>query len=89
MTTNNITPPTCSDLFSGKGFERIRLYTDSGSRHGMTLTEVYRRMGEGTYWRAVYDISGDGEEHGLRDGSAEITRVYPHEVTTIEWREAP
>lgn len=56
--------------------------TDDGYRHGVYKWTVYQ-YGE-TFWQASYTVSGDGEEHGIRDGYFDLTRVYPQKRVVTE-----
>lgn len=59
---------------------------DDSWRHGnnhKTVFELYDSKTEnttGTFWKAIYRVSGDGEYHGIRENDFEFARVYPHEV---------
>lgn len=85
MTTDQaIIAPTCEELIKLRPIRR-----DSEPwRHGTYETYVYKRD-DGTYWQATFERSTDGEVNGLRSGDADIVRVYPHEVVTIEYRVMP
>jgi hypothetical protein len=77
MTT--ATAPTCKQLFN----EELPLAdrkTDDSWRHGVRVTEVYRRDEDGTFWQAKYRLSTDGETNELRDGDAQIVQVFPREI---------
>jgi hypothetical protein len=76
MTT---TAPTCEQLFN----EELPLAdrkTDDSWRHGVHVTEVYRRDEDGTFWQAKYRLSTDGETNELREGDAKIVQVFPREI---------
>lgn len=83
-----IKPPTCEDIFNEELGDPVN--TENGSwRHGMLRTEVYHRDDDNTYWQAVYRVSSDGETNELREGYAQITRVYPHSVITTVYKSKP
>lgn len=77
-------PPTCSDLFN----ELLKeVSSESASwRHGSRMTVVYRRESDGTFWRAKYRLSTDGECNELREGIAKIDQVEPYEVAVTKYR---
>ena len=66
-------------------FEEVHNESDTGYRHGTYESTVFKRVEDNTYWSASYTLSGDGEEHGLREGYAGISQVWPVEVTTTNY----
>ncbi len=87
----NPQPPTSLELLEEDGCESVDRELDDSWRHGNCVAEVFHRKADDTYWVACYNVSGDGEQHGLRDDEASISRVYPHTVTVVktEFRSAP
>ena len=83
--------PTGDQLLNDPGFKSVSKIDESGWRHGVQTTEVWRRDEDGTFWQACFLVSTDGETHELRDGEAEdrIVQVWPHEVTTVVYRTTP
>jgi len=47
---------------------------DDSYRHGVYAYTVFQHGDD--FWMASYTISGNGEEHGIRDGHFEIEKVY-------------
>jgi len=78
--------PSCEDLFYEE-LELVQRSVDDSWRHGVYVTEVYKREEDMTYWRAKYAQSTSGETNGLREGRATITRVFPREVITVAYTE--
>lgn len=72
--------PTCEQLFEDDGYLEVAQNL-SPWRHGTYHTTVFKCEADGTYWKAQYPVSSDGETHGLRDGSAGISQCWPHEKT--------
>ena len=59
--------------------------SDSSYRHGTYETVVVKEGDR--FWQGFYTLSGDGENHGWRDGDAsDFTEVFPHQVTVTEYR---
>ncbi len=58
-------------------------------KYGTNEAIVFKRLSDGTFWRACFCRSSDGETHGLRDNDVEILRVYPHQVMSTVYRVAP
>ena len=79
--------PTCEQVYED---DDLRLINETRGpwRHGSYITAVYLRKADGTYWKARYALSSDGETNGLREGDASISQCWPHEVTAIEYRDA-
>lgn len=82
-------PPTCQQLFDEDGVASVYREADDSWRHGSRVTEVFSRVADGTYWRAEYRLSADGETHELREGIATITRVYPYRTRITRYSTAP
>ena len=61
---------------------------DPSWRHGVRRTTVFKRVSDTTYWQAHYRVSTDGETHELREGDADVSRVYPHEVKAVVYTDA-
>lgn len=81
--------PTKDQLLEDDGVKSVYRLDDTSWRHGSHVTEVFKRESDGTFWQVCYDLSTDCETHGLREGDFDLTQVYPHEVTAIEYRETP
>jgi hypothetical protein len=81
--------PTCEQLLDEDGVKRMSCEDDGSWRHGVYRTEVYLREVDGTYWRAGYRVSTDGETHELRDGGARIVQVQPVEKTVTVYEPVP
>lgn len=55
---------------------------DDSWRHGNNMSTVYEYKGQ--YWCANYQVSGDGEYHGIREDDFDLVRVFPEtKVVTI------
>ena len=77
--------PTCRQLFDEELGEAILREDDASWRHGSYRTEVFFRAADNTYWEATYEVSTDGECHGLRQGTADITQVFPYKVMVTRY----
>ena len=85
LTQAIMTPPTCEQLFNEELGDPVSREDDTSWRHGSNRTEVYHRESDDTFWQAKYQVSTDGEYHGLRHGIAPITQVWPVRVTKTEY----
>lgn len=93
-TTEEVTLPTCEELSDVHGdaddfFKIVDSESDPSWRHGSYESTVFLRLADDTYWQACYNVSTDGETHGLRDGDADISRVYPHRVMATVYKSRP
>lgn len=84
-----ITPPTCEQLFDNDDDEikSVHRKPDDSWRHGCYITHIFHRKSDGTYWKAYYRLSTDGETNELEEGYAKITQVTPVEKTIIDYVE--
>jgi len=73
--------PTCEELAERAGVKSVRREADDSWRHGAYVTEVFSRESDGTFWRAVYRLSSDGETDELAEGLAEIDQVHAETKT--------
>ena len=74
------------------GFEQVHEDADPSWRHGCYMTTVFKRLSDETFWSVSWQKNGDGEYNSLRDGDcsdSDVTQVWPHSVTTIEYKSAP
>ncbi len=71
----------CEGMLWEEGYLSVERHLDDGWRHGNYVTEVFQRESDSTYWRAFYQVTGDGEYNGLREGDVEIEQVRPETVT--------
>lgn len=85
---DEIVAPTCEQL-SDDELPSVFRESDDSWRHGVRVTQVFHRESDKTYWRAHYRLSTDGETNELAEGRADITRVYPHQVTTTVYKSTP
>jgi hypothetical protein len=76
--------PTCEELWNEELGDAIWQDADPSWRHGCYINEVYKRESDGTYWRASYRRSTDGETNELREGTAKIVQVEP--VPSVSYR---
>ncbi len=53
---------------------------DASYRHGAYITQVFHRISDNTFWKVLYSLSTDGEEHGLAQGVYKISQVYPKQI---------
>lgn len=81
--------PTCDDLFEGELGAAVYENVNASWRHGVIRTEVFRRESDDTFWRAVYRGYKDGETNGLREGTAWISQVWPHQVMATAYKPEP
>lgn len=60
---------------------------DDSWRHGNRVTTVFKSP-DGRLWRAKYNVSGDGEFNGMREGefSFEEVESYTEVVTLTKYR---
>ncbi|MBT1154438.1 hypothetical protein J1C56_02415 [Aminobacter anthyllidis] len=83
-----MTPQEFRELWREDVMSRVHRDIDDSWRHGNNVTEVYKDELTGRFWRVGYQVSGDGEYHGIRelefDGPAE---VFPHTklVAVVEY----
>lgn len=82
---NQITAPTCDELFDEKLGDAVMTEDDTSWRHGSYRSQVYHRASDDTYWMANYRLSNDGETNELREGCAEIKQVWPIQVTKTDY----
>lgn len=78
----------CPESDRSDSFEQVSSTFKDDWRHGGTHTDVFRRKSDGAFFRVSYQVSTDGEYHGMREGDARspVVRVYPHEIKSIEYR---
>lgn len=76
--------PTCEQLMEEE-LPCVQRSVEDGWRHGVTVTEVYKREEDNTFWQAVYRKTPDGDTNELREGYAHITEVYPVTETIIRY----
>lgn len=81
--------PTREQLLEEELGDPVQCKDDTSWRHGSYRTEVYHRQSDGTYWRAKYCVSTDGETNGLRDEhvGCKIVQVWPVQVTVTEYQD--
>jgi hypothetical protein len=75
--------PTNTQLLDEDGVNRVSRVTDDSWQHGCYVTEVFHRLSDATFWMACYRRSTDGETHELREGRAQISRVWPKTITKV------
>jgi hypothetical protein len=64
----------------------IESEADPSWRHGCNMVEVYKEVHSDTYWRVHYQLSGDGEYHGLREEEFDLEQVQPFTETVTVTR---
>ncbi len=84
--------PTHTDMTEAEwddslGLAIVHRESDPSWRHGSREEWVFYRESDDSYWRARFRLSTCGETNELREGLADIARVYPHEVATTEYRD--
>jgi len=80
---SEIIPPTCEEIRDDQ-LKSVDREVDNSWRHGCYINEVYYREADDTYWNVSYRLSTDGETYELREGSADISQVFPvTETVTI------
>lgn len=57
--------------------KKVHEEIDDSWRHGNYMHTVYFHSETDTYWACNYQVSGDGESHGIRDDDFEIHQVRP------------
>lgn len=80
--------PTCDQLFNEEGYEQVDTLLTPW-RHGTFQICAFRDEADGTYWKAKFRVSSDGETHELRDGTASISQCWPREVTITVYDDKP
>jgi len=88
---NSINKPSCADLVDedgdlNDGFELVDTINDPSWRHGLRVTDTFKRLSDSTYWSAHYRLSTDGETNELREGVAIITQVEPYIIEVTKYR---
>ena len=78
------------ELWEEDLLEEVQDNIDDSWRHGNNHNTVFKYVkdtGEVEYYLASYQVSGDGEFHGIRDDEFYITLVEPHKkvVEIIEY----
>ena len=75
--------PTREQLLDEDGLERVSRVSDASWRHGTYETQVFKREEDNTFWEVIFQLSTDGETHGLREDDYDIRQVTPQEKTII------
>lgn len=79
----NTNPPTLEELYEDELGDPVFRAVEDSWRHGVRVTEVYKRESDNTFWQVHYRRSTDGEYNGLspNDGDApEVKQVFPKQV---------
>lgn len=84
-----VTLPTYKEIWEEELGYPVYEDIDDSWRHGCDIYEVYYRKADDTYWGVSYQRSTDGNYNGLRENEATISRVYPHKVMTITYKDHP
>lgn len=81
-------PPTCEQILENE-LTKVDAKITGMWRHGTVHRDIYRRVGDGTFWQVNYRYQHNAEESGLTDGTAKIVQVWPVEkqVTVTEYRD--
>ena len=98
--TTTITAEHAGDLYDSEDGEIVGPWTKVGSQHVRqsrwhNIHWLVVRNAAGEHWGLLYHIGLTEyqenelpwEEYG--DGPFELTRLYPHEVTRVEYRKTP
>jgi hypothetical protein len=85
--------PTLKEIWEEELGDPVWTFSDPGYRHGEYRTEVFKRESDDTFWEICYCISGDGEQHELREHAqgwcgVGPTQVRPREIITVEYVKA-
>lgn len=72
---------TFKELWRNGKLTEVYEEIDDGWRHGNDMYTVYQHGDD--FWAASYRVTGDGEEHGIRNGDFELTKVYPITKTVV------
>lgn len=74
------------ELWCNDELEEVHEEIDDSWRHGNYMYTVFKAP-DGTFWACNYSVSGDGEQHGIRDDEFYINEVTPIEkiVTITEY----
>lgn len=70
------------ELWENDELERVHEELDSSYRHGNYVNTIFKAT-DGTFWEASYTVSGNGEEHGIRDNNFSLGQVRPVTETVI------
>jgi hypothetical protein len=84
----SVQKPTAEDVLD-EALELVAAEMDDGWRHGVNVTETYKREEDHTFWRFTYRRSGDGDYNGLMEDSYQCVQVFPHEVTITQYLTYP
>ncbi len=76
--------PTCDEICN-ELLTEISSEAQTGWRHGVDKYNVYHRESDNTYWGVSFRLSTDGETNELREGTAQISRVYPRTVIKTDY----
>lgn len=77
--------PTQEELLEEINLISVKREADDSWRHGCYITQVFHRLADDTYWEVNYDLSSDGETHGIREGYYDISQVRRIERIIIDY----
>lgn len=70
------------ELWLNDNLESVYRDIDDSWRHGNYVYEVFKTE-DNRYFGVNYQVSGDGEWHGIRDEEFEFSEVEPYEETVV------
>lgn len=78
---------TFKELWEEDKLEQIEREVDDSWRHGCYVYEIYKDE-TGKYFSVSYQLSTDGEYHGIRENDFDLYEVEPVKVIveTTEWK---
>lgn len=83
MSNSILTKEQFQEFWQNDRLEEVDESIDDSWRHGNHYWTVFEVCsddgweGIGEFYEATYSVTGDGEQHGIRDGDFEFSRVYP------------
>lgn len=69
------------ELWYSDALESVEKDLDDSWRHGNRVSEVFKH--DGKFYRCNYQVSGDGEYHGIRENDFNLAEVFPYTETII------
>ncbi len=69
------------ELWFDEELESVERELDDSWRHGNYVYEIFKYQDK--YYACSYQVSGDGETHGIRDNDFTLKEVFPYTETII------
>lgn len=71
-----VTTEQFRDMWLEDELEEVHETMDDSWRHGVNKSTVFKDD-DGRFWEANYQVSGDGEYHGIRQNQFDFYEVFP------------